>query len=210
MRGPPRAAQTARGGRGQPAVSTRLAPQLPFQNQAARFPHIPGSTQRARGGRTKRSQWRPRGTGFSCRGQRGYRDSARLPAEAWGAGVPPTPLTTQVWAVRGVTRAEPAYQSSTPRAVPGMCWLPSSRRGVGGDVEGRGCHGTTSCSLWGLAFRAHPTAQTAARRPRPCQAPPTRGAIPRPRAWGSAGLCELLLSTGRAPGTPRGAGASST
>lgn len=65
-------------------------------------------------------------------------------------------------------------------------------------MEGRGCHGTTSCSLWRLAFRAHPTAQTAARRPRPCQAPPTRGAIPRPRAWGSPGLCELLFSTGQA------------
>ena len=77
--------------------------------------------------------------GASPAGAGGSRDSARLPAEAWGAGVPPTPLTTWVWTVRKVGPVQNQLVEVPPERQPLECSVwgcrPPSSWGVTGPIK---------------------------------------------------------------------------
>ena len=99
--------------------------------------------------------------GASPAGAGGCRDSARLPAEAWGAGVPPTPLTTWVWTVRKVGPVQNQLVEVPPERQP---------------LE-RSVWGCRPPSSWGVTGPIK--AGTSAPRPRPSPAAPgSRAAWP--------------------------------
>lgn len=162
--------------------------QLYFQSQVARLPQLPGPMQRGHLGPPPSARVDTGEQGASPAGAGGYRDSARLPAEAWGAGVPLTPLTTWVWTVRGVGPVQNQLVEVPPERQP-------LERSVWG------CRPPSSWGVTGLIKSGDPVSEAPPMRG-PAHArlrPPAQGPAPPPlhRSLGQPGLLKLFFSTER-------------
>ena len=110
-------------------------------------------------------------------------------SEAWGAGVPPTPLTIWVWMIKEVG----PVQTQLMEVLPGTFSLGLQTIFLTGLIRS-----TDLCS------EAPPTRGSAQIRLRPREAPPTQGSAPAPllRVWGPQ-ASSSSSSLERGPGIPR-------